>query len=94
MRSSTSQNTNAVRSLPCAQGSTWKVSQWGIATMSDSSISAYPLMDEPSKAAPLSITLSSWRSGISTIFRLPRMSVNHNWMCFTFSSATTLRIAA
>ena len=39
-RSSTSQKTKAVFSLPEAQGRMVKVSQSGIATMSDSSISA------------------------------------------------------
>ena len=51
-------------------------------------------MEEPSKGAPSSRTLWSWRSGISTILRFPRMSVNHSWMCFTFSSATSLLMVA
>ena len=51
-------------------------------------------MEEPSKAAPDSITLGSWRSGISTILRFPRMSVNHSWMCFTFSSLTSFSMLA
>ncbi len=66
----------AVFLLSISLGNMIKLSGSGFAILSDSSIVAYPAIDDASKAIPSSKASSSLLDGITMFFGKPRMSIN------------------
>ena len=62
------------------QGSSWKVSGSGSATISLSSMRAKPSIEEPSKPIPSSRAPSNSSAVMAKFFNIPRISVNHSRM--------------
>src|SRR5690606_29808730 len=77
-----------------AAGRTRNVSKSGLRSMSDSSMRAKPMIEEPSNMISPSRAFSNWERGTSTFLICPRMSENWSLRKLTSSSFSRARTSS